>query len=144
MVVPGPRPSTSECALTRAEKDHPVLPVVDAVCKTIRSGDVEGAAKLWRREHNDRLQEASMSRDLAIDALIVARTFVSQAETFLWDGKHDDAAATRHHAVEWSTQAASTLGNEHAGVCLVRVREKLVKALVQPQHSTTPLPSKLP
>ena len=137
LLEPDPRlASASACAVTRAEKDHSVPAVAEGVCRTIRLGDVDGAAGMWRGKYDERLLKAGGTPDqaLALDSLIVARTFVSEAETLLLDGRHDDATKAAKQALKWNTDAASTLGNEHAGVRWVLLRQKLVRALIQAQH----------
>lgn len=144
---PDPRlASASACAVTHAEKDHPVPAEAEGICSTIRLGEVQGAARMWQREYDDRLPQADGAPDpaLALDSLIMARTFVSQAERFLLDGRRDATTKAAHQAHQWSTQAASVLGNEHAGVRWVLLRHDLIRTVIQPQHSTTPLPSMLP
>ena len=147
LLEPDPRlASASACAITRAEQDHSVPAEAEGVCRTIRLGDVGSAARMWAGGYDDRLKKAGGQPDqaFALDSLIVARTFVDQAETFLLDGRHGDAETAANLALEWSTDAASTLGSEHAGVWFVSFRSKLVWASAQSQHSTTPLPSMLP
>lgn len=138
LVVPDPRPPATGCALTRAEKDHVVTREVDDICKTIRVGNIVGADALWLADY------LATKGPSAIDALVVARTFVGQAETFLSDGRYDDATDARQKAQFWVTQAASKLGDEHAGVRWVLFRQNLVRISIHSQHSTTPLPSMLP
>src|SRR5690606_23899126 len=76
LLEPDPRlASASACAVTRAETDHPVPAVAEGVCRTIRLGDIKGAARMWVAGYDDRLQEAGGTLDhaLALDSLIVAR-----------------------------------------------------------------------
>ena len=144
LVVPGPQPRPTGCALTRAEADHEVAEEVRDVCEKIRNGNVRRAGALWLRERDDRTNNRKNLDSLPTDTLIVARTFVGQAETFLFDGRHEDATDAQQRALMWATEAASKLGHEHAGVQFVLFRQELVKDLIHSQHSTTPLPSMLP
>lgn len=144
LVVPGPQPRPTGCALTRAEADHEVAEEVRDVCEKIRDGNVRRAGALWLRERDDRANNRKNLDSLPIDTLIVARTVVGQAETFLFEGRHEDATDAQMLALSWATEAASKLGSEHAGVRFVLFRQELVKVLIHSQHSTTPLPSMLP
>ena len=96
-----PRP----CAAMDAESATD--PVVTEVCRLIRGRNFVAAHMLWDREHQARLAKVTApSDDLALDrdSLIVAETFIEEAEQTADEGVSAEAA---EYGLKWTYKAAN-------------------------------------
>jgi hypothetical protein len=116
------RVPASPCAVDYVESSVDLEPVVVAVCVLIRDQRFADASDLWDREHGVRLKRNQQRPStegsaalLARDTLIVARTFVDQAEALELGGPGRGGAAAKY-ALVWVTRAAVELGPAHVGV----------------------------
>lgn len=144
-----PEPA-SPCALAADESPAQIDLAVAAVCARIREGKIQRAVEAWELEYSARLNEISLEQtsstsdesgeashkltQLALDTLIIARTFAEQAEllelqlsglTLGAPQLSEVRAQLRDAAIEaneWASRAASKLGTEHAGVKDVQAR----------------------
>jgi hypothetical protein len=107
---PHPPPPTDAaeppCALGDEGVSSDVLDAtVVAVCQFIRDGHIGQAHEAWVDEHFERFGKAGLGEQ----TLIIARTFVEQAEA-IQETRPKDAQAAAGYALGWVEQAAALLG----------------------------------
>ncbi|MFO7561587.1 MAG: serine/threonine-protein kinase, partial [Enhygromyxa sp.] len=112
-IAPLPAPP---CTLDHTSDPNDVDLVVIEVCRLIRIDHYQAADMLWEREHAGRLSEARATATggrpmsmLGADSLIIARTFIEQAEELERTDPKKARMAARH-ALHWARQAGVDLG----------------------------------
>jgi hypothetical protein len=107
------------CALGEEAVSSEVLDAtVVAVCQLIRDGHIGPADEAWVDEHLER--SVAGTAGLGEQTLIIARTFVEQAEA-IQETKPKDAVAAAGRARAWVDKAAAALGETDV---IGKVRER--------------------
>jgi hypothetical protein len=96
----------SACAVEGPEQV--VRPPVEEVCELIRAGQLKLASRTWHREHGRRVVEGD-EVGLDEDTVIVARTFVEQAEHLLRLGVRAEALVAANEARDWALQVGGSM-----------------------------------
>lgn len=171
---PTPAPAASPCAMVASDPNVGSKSALIPTCARIRAGSLSDAAWLWDVEFTDRRradpgEPAPTSSELAqlrAETLIVARTFVDQAERMSrwawvaqtiqgtakvlgWRIPDDPIVAATDYAEDWLVQTKQYLSNEGLGpedpdLQDVRKRVDRLRSEGYSQHSTNPSSSRYP